>query len=287
MIRFNIKSKCILVLGVLLLFIESINAQNSFIKTDSISCTDSLSFKGLGYPTWSVPEIIIKPKFGYARILEDQGFYSMKYWAPPCFRGLDTIVVLCAKATQLTCDTGIYVIHIGCDTIANRVEFHKLNCKDSLETIVGAFGLSQIMEGPFIGSAKIRKAGDWALLVYTPDSLFQGMDYVKLNMFNGAEIWQYIYHVDCKIVSDSKEMELERSVFYPNPVSGDKLLIENQWPILKKVFLINSLGIPLTINCTIEENKISIDLHHFPNGYYSLILEEDSRRIIHKILILH
>ena len=43
---------------------------------------------------------------------------SLFYQAAPNYEGVDTFIVACAHATQITCDTGIYIIETICNTNA-------------------------------------------------------------------------------------------------------------------------------------------------------------------------
>jgi len=81
----------------------------------------------------------------------------MKYTAPPCFKGSDTIVVLCAKATQISCDTGIYILNINCNEVTNHTEVYNIKCADHATTYLSGFGVAQIKDGPKHGAAIIYR----------------------------------------------------------------------------------------------------------------------------------
>jgi len=87
---------------------------NAFTETYNITCDSTLLVGQLGYPTWVVPSIITPPNHGSAAILTDGVWSSMQYIPNPNFNGTDTIVVECAHATQITCETGTYIINVDC-----------------------------------------------------------------------------------------------------------------------------------------------------------------------------
>ncbi len=67
------------------------------------------------FTIWNMPVMVTAPSHGTATITGDT-WYSLIYQSAADFEGFDTVVVECAHATQITCDTGIYVFHIGCQT---------------------------------------------------------------------------------------------------------------------------------------------------------------------------
>lgn len=91
---------------------------NAFTETYSINCDSTLLIGQLGYPTWVVPTIITPPANGSAAILTDGLWSTLQYIPNPNFNGTDTVVVECAHATQITCETGTYIINIDCTNSA-------------------------------------------------------------------------------------------------------------------------------------------------------------------------
>lgn len=87
----------------------------TFTESHELLCGDSVHINQLGYPTWNMPVIVTVPSHGTA-VIAGEGSYSLIYESATDFQGLDTVVVECAHATQITCDTGIYVFHISCQT---------------------------------------------------------------------------------------------------------------------------------------------------------------------------
>lgn len=99
----------------LFLLLPGLITAQTFTETREIVCGDSVHVGQLGFPTWSMPTIVIEPAQGTAEITGDL-WYSLVYQSAADFEGLDTVVVACAHATQITCDTGIYIFHISCQT---------------------------------------------------------------------------------------------------------------------------------------------------------------------------
>ncbi|MEK7255395.1 MAG: T9SS type A sorting domain-containing protein, partial [Bacteroidota bacterium] len=92
---------------------------SAFFETHEISCDSTLLVPGLGYPTWVTPEIVQPPKHGEASLsLDSSLWHTLKYVPEAGFEGTDTVVVECAHATQITCETGIYIIHVTCVNVA-------------------------------------------------------------------------------------------------------------------------------------------------------------------------
>lgn len=271
----------------IIVFYLQLSAQNSFTKTDTIFCGDSITYKNLGYPSWVIPEIINPPQYGNAMIKTDGVYSSMQYNAPPCFRGMDTIIVLCAKATQVSCDTGIYILYINCNEVADHVEVHSLSCGDSASTYLSGFGVAQIAGGPFHGEAKLyRGLSDLDSLVYYPDSLFSGMDYIKLSLLGGILKNLIIYHVHCKLPSDVKEFHNEVLNIFPNPVTRDKLFIYGRNQTIKKLCIINSLGTPVAVHFTESSDAILVDVGNLTNGWYSVIVQEPFKNSVKRFIIM-
>jgi hypothetical protein len=266
----------------------NLSAQNKFTKSDTISCGDSIIYKNLGYPSWIIPEIIRPPQYGDAVIKTDGVYSSMQYQAPVCFKGIDTIVVLCAKATQISCDTGMYILNINCKEVADQVEVKNMNCNDSVTSYLSGFGVAQITEGPFNGKAILyRGLTDLDSLVYYPDSIFSGMDYIKLSLFGGVLKSLIIYHVNCKLPSNTNESDSEELIVFPNPVSGDRVIISASIQTVRKLFLINAQGIPLFFNYSHSTDTIIGDVSNLPNGIYTLILQGPNKNHPVRLLILH
>ena len=266
---------------------QTLIAQGTFTEIHKIACNDSILIGRLGYPTWATAKIVKAPHNGYAIIPYEIGFQTMHYTSPPCFRGSDTIVVTCAKATQLTCDTGIYIMNIECAEEANKTLVYNITCRDSNFTEISGFPNSKIKAGPFNGIANILHGiPDMDYIKYKPDSSFSGMDYIKLSLFNGMETWILLYHVECSIPTNSKNVENAKSKIFPNPVSGDVLHILSNHESLKNLYLINSLGIPIVRTYSQVNDEINVDISYLPSGWYTLILEEHFGKHYQRFLIL-
>lgn len=88
----------------------------AFTETHDITCDSTLLVPGLGYPVWVTPEIEQFPNHGTATILSANAvdLDTLMYVPEPGFSGTDTVVVTCAHATQITCETGIYIVEVSC-----------------------------------------------------------------------------------------------------------------------------------------------------------------------------
>jgi len=96
-------------------FIVSVTPDtNGFTETHTIHCDSTLTIGQLGYPTWVTPTITSPPANGSATIVPDGLWSALQYTPNPGFTGTDTVVVACAQATQLTCQTGTYIFNVDC-----------------------------------------------------------------------------------------------------------------------------------------------------------------------------
>lgn len=98
---------------------------NSFTEVYNITCDSTLLIGQLGYPTWVTPSIIDPPANGNAAILTDGLWSSLQYIPNSGFSGSDTIVVECAHATQITCETGTYIVNVECtNSVITQTDAH-------------------------------------------------------------------------------------------------------------------------------------------------------------------
>lgn len=95
-------------------FIVSISPDSGFTETHTIHCDSTLTIGQLGYPTWVTPTITSPPANGSAGIVPDGLWSALQYTPNIGFTGADTVVVACAQATQLTCQTGTYIFTVDC-----------------------------------------------------------------------------------------------------------------------------------------------------------------------------
>ncbi|QQS29445.1 MAG: hypothetical protein IPM47_00390 [Sphingobacteriales bacterium] len=92
--------------------IEPVNID--FTEIHEISCDSIIYIGDLGYPTWVTPTIIDPPSNGNATIVPDGLWSALVYNPYQGFIGSDTVIVECAEATQITCQTGMYIFNVDC-----------------------------------------------------------------------------------------------------------------------------------------------------------------------------
>ena len=88
----------------------------SFTEYHTVTCGTVLQLGRVGYPTWNPAVLIQASTHGQAIVTTTNSIDSLFYQAAPNFEGVDTFIVACAHATQITCDTGIYIIETVCNT---------------------------------------------------------------------------------------------------------------------------------------------------------------------------
>lgn len=155
------------------------NISTSFIENHSIACDSTLTIDGLGYPTWAIPSIIDAPTNGTATIVSDGINSSLQYTPPAGFAGIDTVIVECAHATQITCSTGMYIFEVNCATEGYHFsENHTAVCLETQYIGVGCGNTPTITEPPQNGIATILYGDACNMLVYMPFGTFMGQDQV-------------------------------------------------------------------------------------------------------------
>ncbi len=92
----------------------------SFTEHHTVACGSLLSLGRVGYPSWNPPSFVQAPTHGEAILTNVNSLDSLFYHAAPNYEGVDTFIVACAHATQITCDTGIYIIETVCNIDAAR-----------------------------------------------------------------------------------------------------------------------------------------------------------------------
>ncbi len=111
--------RCVMKKHLALLFLFGslpfVASAGSFTENHTVVCGETLRLGAVGYPTWNEAQIIQAPANGVAGIVQGStAADSLIYHAAPNYMGIDTLIVLCAHATQITCDTGIYIIETTC-----------------------------------------------------------------------------------------------------------------------------------------------------------------------------
>lgn len=249
---------------------SGISAQ-TFTENHNINCGDTIAIGGLGYPTWAIPEITQLPKHGYAKLLGD--FIPanlLEYQAPQYFIGLDTVVIKCAHATQITCDTGIYVFNVGCSTVHETITV-QVACNDTaiIENLSG-FAVPQIIEQPQHGQATVTFAPtDQAILTYIPDPSFEGPDNVLLSLFNGLDTVNYLFLVYCFLPTGTDNGPAIRHLsFFPQP-AANTVYADGFFESIKSVQVSDMTGRTISTNHTFTGDRLTLDVSALTPGIYT------------------
>ena len=273
-------------LNIFLLFLWgslTANAQGSFLIDTTMNCGDTAYYSNLGFPTWNDPRIIQPPKYGYAVLLGDFAPPNLlEYQAPPCFIGTDTVVVECAAATQITCDTGYYVFHITCAATTEHTSIHQVQCNDTIYVgNLSGWGAPEITQEPVNGTARIiLEPTDGAGVEYTPNPNFEGLDYVKVTSF--GESYVYIFQVSCTATGIVNQHVLPLEVF-PNPTSSSINIKGLERPATITLFDITGKAFPLKSN--FESTWLQVDVAHLPGGLYFIQAIKGNQQYLGKVVI--
>ena len=263
-------TKTILVLLFAVTFRTGISAQ-TFIQNIDIQCGDTAYVGGLGYPTWNIPEITDYPKYGHALLLGD--FIPanlLQYQAPFYYSGVDTVVIKCAKATQITCDTGIYVFHVGCSTVYEPVYTFQVACKDTF-VYKGLSGFSVpmiVQEAQHGQSVIIPGATDGTTFTYIPDPDFEGLDNVLVSLYLGQDTVNFLFQVYCNgVVGSSNGPQIQPAIFYPQPGSS-LVFAEGIKGDVHSVKVMDVSGRTTSVRYETDQEKVSMDISSLPPGIY-------------------
>lgn len=249
------------------------HTQQSFTEQIKIHCNDSVIRNHLGYPTWNTATIIKKPYYGYAEIREDSSLRQTLYYRPPIyFHGRDTLMVLCAKATQITCDTGIYIIDVDCNERIDSFIIINTACD-----VIDTFKISnqnevEIAEKHIHGQATMLLGPTEDIILYQSESSFKGQDYILLYLNQLKLYWLLIYNVDCKEIIGTKNIFIEKNKLKTILISSNLLSLES--------FNIAGNDIEITLN-DLNGNQFKVEMDYqsggrqikldqLQNGYYFL-----------------
>jgi hypothetical protein len=245
----------------------------TFIETHPVGCGDTSYIGNLGYPSWNTARILKAPRLGHAVLLGD--FIPanlLQYQAPPCVIARDTVIIECAHATQISCDTGVYIFDIQCPENIELVYPATLPCNDTLYIDnLSAWVLPTIVEGPSHGNAVIELgASDGAGIRYWPDADFEGLDAVKVSFAGGNGTFLYLFRVYCNLVSvPALHAELATSV-WPNPAGKADRVFLCAAAGLRNWRLLDAQGRACAAAPTPTEGGYWLDLHGLPSGLYTL-----------------
>jgi hypothetical protein len=258
-------------------------AQGTFTETQSLGCGDTAWVPNLGYPTWNEAKILQYPRWGYAQLAgEFIPANLLVYEAPPYFSGADTVIIECAHATQITCDTGIYIFNISCDTTAFANHVFEVPCNDTIYTRnLSGWGAPYITAGPDHGEATIiLEPTDGAGVLYIPEPDFEGLDWVMVNSFGNLNL--FIFHVNCQSTAVSGPA-IQPLALYPNPATDRVWLpgISTQAQI--KVLDIH--GREICVSKTRYDGGVQLELSQVIPGIYSIFVVEKGINKIGRLIL--
>lgn len=270
--------KLILLFGGLI-FLNPLARAGTFTEYHSIYCGSILELGPVGYPTWNPASVVQAPKHGKVFIFTDSPFPdSLVYKSDYGYLGQDTFIVACAHATQITCDTGIYIISvIGCGPIISFTSEHKITC-DSVLLIPGlgfpTWAPPVITQLPVNGEAVIlgENLTDFDTLRYVPSPGFSGQDVVVVECAYASQITcatgTYVINVTC--INTIGETDSQPGIkIYPNPASHF-LILESDAPVEKWVLLAPAGQVLKVVQADAPFFQIKIPVEDLPGGIYLL-----------------
>ena len=278
----------------LLLFSGSVlhNVQGgTFTEYHSIYCGSILELGPVGYPTWNEAKVLQAPAHGQVFIFTGQPFPdSMVYKSDYGYLGQDTFVVECAHATQITCDTGIYIISvIGCPPIWSFTATFEMDC-DSILTVPGlgypVWATPEILQPPSNGEAFIfQDSSLWHLMEYTPNPGFSGSDTIVVECAHATQVTCetgfFIIHVSC--LNSAGERGSPGLKIFPNPVAG-RLRVQSEQPI-ERLRLTNLQGVTLWEVAPGHPGfEFEVEMGSLPAGFYFLEIGQGGVSTVSKIL---
>jgi hypothetical protein len=244
----------------------------TFTQEINIPCGDTAYIGTLGYPTWNPADIVQRAAYGHSSLLGDFVEANLlQYIAPPCFTGLDTVIIKCARATQITCDTGIYVFNIGCEESIATVYSNEVDCRDSIyvNNLSGWFAPAILDSAQFGRSYIVLEPTDGAGVFYQPEPGFEGLDVVKVTLGIGGnqDTLLYLFRVYCSLISDTNDPAELRPIVWPNPVS-DWLFIQDVDLAPASLRLWNVQG--QVVNVQWDRSNNALQTTMLPSGIYFL-----------------
>jgi Secretion system C-terminal sorting domain len=254
-------------------------AQGTFTVTYLVECNDTISTGPLGFPSWNPPTIVQSAQIGSAFIDANN---HLQYTATPYFQGNDTVIVACAQATQVSCDTGIYIFQSICSDSLSGIRSVQVACngKVCVENL-SAWGIPSILEMPLHGEAYIFTTPvDGAGICYTPQSDFEGTDYVLVRQF-GSQQYLYVFNVSCSVAT---QQAIATSITaYPNPTKGDFFIEMQDMPT--QVAIMGMDGKRYDSNYLYQDNRLQIRCEQLPAGCYGVAIQTESGQFISRIVV--
>ncbi len=255
----------------------------TFTEVIPITCGDTAYVSGLGYPTWNPPVILDRANYGHSSLLGD--FVEpnvLQYLAPPWFVGRDTVVVQCAQATQITCQTGVYVFDVACPATLAPVFVREVDCLDTaLLTVLNGWWAPRLLQDAQHGHAQvILHPNDAASVWYRPDPGFEGLDWALVDLFHGRDTVLFLFQMYCNLASTIAAPFVLKPVHYPNPVSQQLFIQASpsaQWPV--QVF--DSLGKACSVPVHAVDSGVALDVRLLMPGVYRAAgLDAQGRRFL-------
>lgn len=275
--------------GILLILVLAFQqlVAGSFVEERQVNCGEKIEIARLGYPFWNPAEIIKRPMYGYAQLIpKEPEQRTLIYQAPPCVKIKDTVIIVCARATQITCDTGYYIMNVNCSdsSLAKFVVMKNIICNDSIIVDdMSAFQIPVILEGPKNGDAKILLyATDGAGIKYRPKKDYEGPDYVKVGLrFNGPRL--YIFNVYCKELSFNEENYIDNPVIRFNTNEAlIRILSEHK---LGNIKILDIHGRVMPIEVKRYENVNELKYENLGYGLFFISFEIGRTHYVEKFIV--
>jgi hypothetical protein len=258
----------------------------TFTETRDIICGDTSLVGSLGYPTWNPAQIVDLPAYGHAMLLGD--FIEpnlLQYIAPLHFEGADTLVIECAHATQITCDTGIYVYNVFCPDPVSTVFANLVHCNDSvyINNLSGWWAPQVVVQAQNGHAEIILEPTDGAGLAYRPNTGFEGVDAVMVSLMGGTQIYLYLFQVYCNLTTGSRELSIGELDVFPNPATSE-LFIQHAGNV-KAWNMTDMSGTTRPVDIQTAGHLPRIDLSGVPPGVYVLYGLTSDTLLVKKIVV--
>ncbi len=263
----------------------------TFTEVQDISCAEMGFAYGLGYPTWATATITDNAEHGMAEIIEGDVYQALQYIPFPGFVGSDTVVVACAHATQITCDTGIYVFNVSCNP-SLYMQLNKSAICDSTSNLgdyVGTWGFTpEIMTPPQHGTAWV----EGFTVYYTPVAGFTGIDTLYVYNVSGGPADEpinglFIIDVTCHDALPPALGHIEGlSLTYPPDRRAALVALSSGTGVLENIVLFDLTGRKVKQQNSFETpQNAEIGFENLNTGIYLLYIQTDKGATALKLFI--
>jgi len=238
-----------------------------------LNCASTAVIDHLGYPTWVTPTIIGFPLHGTATIHPDgqQLWSELHYAASLGYAGTDTVIVECAHATQITCETGTYIFHIVCGTSPLHY-YYDMVC-DSLTALgqySGSFGMPpQLIIPPVHGNALI----EGTLISYIANQGFSGADSFYVSNVDVSPVDEGLYgwfHLSIDCPNGISEREDWESDLRHHFTEEGLLLYSSPISKYQEIQIVDIKGRALLRRSLLPGSQLMVSTSHWPAGIYFL-----------------